>query len=78
MTKSTYFNMQNLINTLKIKYIRKIITSGGYSFQRLNDMNGKVQYWLLSQQQANTIAGRTYCTMMVNMYMKRYQYYINK
>ena len=70
--------MQNLINILKIKYIRKIITSGGYSFQRLNDMNGKVQYWLLSQQQANTIAGRTYCNMMVNMYMKRYQYYINK
>lgn len=78
MTKSIYFNMQNFLNTLKVKYIRKTITAEGYGLQRLNTMNGKVQYWLLSQQHANTTAGRNYCNMMVDMYLRRYKYYINK
>ena len=70
--------MDTLFNTLKVKFIRRTIKQDGYNLQRLNDMNGKVQYWILSQQHANTTAGRNYCNMMVDMYMKRYQYYINK
>lgn len=70
--------MDTLFNTLKVKFIRRTIKQDDYNLQRLNDMNGKVQYWVLSQQHANTTAGRNYCNMMVNMYMKRYQYYINK
>lgn len=70
--------MDTLFNTFKVKFIRRTIKQDGYNLQRLNDMNEKVQYWILSQQHANTTAGRNYCNMMVNMYMKRYQYYINK
>lgn len=70
--------MKTFFTTLKIKYLRKTISSEEYNIQRLNDMNGKVQYWILSQKHANTVAGRNFCSLMVNMYMKRYQYYINK
>ena len=70
--------MQEFFNTLRIKYIKKTITAEGYGLQRLNYMNSKVQYWILSQKHSNTIAGRNFCNMMVNMYVKRYQYYINK
>lgn len=70
--------MKELLNTLKVKYIKKTIAEEGYKLQRLNEMNGKIQYWMMSEKHTNTAAGRTYCNMMVDMYMKRYQYYINK
>lgn len=70
--------MDTLFNTFKVKFMRRTIKQDGYNLRRLNDMNEKVQYWILSQQHANTTAGRNYCNLMVNMYMKRYQYYINK
>lgn len=41
-------------------------------------MNNQVQYWKYSQQNANTTTARNYCNFMVNMYMKRYQFYLKK
>ena len=70
--------MNELITAFKSKHLRKKISSPGYYLERLNEMNGKIQYWLLSLRETNTVAGRNYCNMMVNMYLKRYQFYINK
>lgn len=71
-------NMNTFFTTLRVKSLRKRISSPGYHLYRLNEMNSKIQYWLLSLRETNTVAGRNYCNMMVNMYLKRYQFYINK
>lgn len=70
--------MSTILTAIKTRLTRQIILDKGYYFDRLNRMNGEIQYWKRSYQHANTVAGRNYCNMMVNMYMKRYQYYINK
>ena len=70
--------MKTTLSTLKLKSLKKRVTAPGYSLLRLNEMNNKIQYWLLSLRETNTRAGREYCNMMVNMYLKRYQFYIKK
>lgn len=70
--------MNALITAFKSKQLRKKVSSPGYYLERLNEMNSKIQYWLLSLKEANTTAGRTYCNMMVDMYLKRYRFYLNK
>ena len=70
--------MSTILTAIKTRLARRIILNEGYYFDRLNRMNGEIQYWKRSHQHANTVAGRNYCNMMMNMYMKRYQYYINK
>ena len=70
--------MSNILTTIKTKYAKRIILSEGYCFDRLNKMDGEIQYWKRSQQHATTNAGRNYCNMMINMYLHRYKYYINK
>lgn len=65
-------------DTFKSKMLRKRISSSGYHLRRLNETNNKIQYWILSLQEANTKAGRKYCSEMINMYLKRYIFYLTK
>lgn len=71
-------NMEDILKTLKQKRLKKKIRSYGYNLERLNDMNRHIQYWILSLQEANTKAGKNYCYTMIKMYLKRYQFYLNK
>ena len=70
--------MSDILTPIKMKLARRIILAEGYYFDRLNKMDGEIQYWKRSQQHATTRAGRNYCNMMINMYLHRYTYYINK
>lgn len=70
--------MQNILNTAKVRYIRRLITSKDYYLLRADRMNDKVHYWKDACNNTNTSIGRDFCNLMVDMYMKRYQYYIKK
>ena len=70
--------MRNYLDTTKVRYIKRLILSKDYNLSRADRMNDLVHHWKESCNHTNTVTGRTYCNMMVNMYMKRYQYYINK
>lgn len=70
--------MSPMLTSLKIQRLRKLISSKEYCFERLNDMSAQIQYWKRSEKNAKTVTGRNYCHLMVNMYLKRYQFYLNK
>lgn len=70
--------MSKFFETLKTKYIKRLIASDEYNLQRVNDMNGQIQYWKRSKKHATTITARNYCNVMINMYLNRYHYYIKK
>ena len=70
--------MKQFLQELKVRYIRRLIQSNGYYLDRINNMNGQIQYWKRSKQHATTVTARNYCNMMINMYLIRYQYYIKK
>ena len=63
---------------LKTKYIKKKIASEGYCDERLNNINSEVKYWLSYHKEATTKVERNLCYTMLNMYLKRYEYYIRK
>lgn len=78
MSKMLNFNDNKWLNIIKVRYLKSLISNKEYYMERVNDMNGQIQYWKRSEQHTNTTFARNYCNMMVQMYLHRYQYYINK
>ena len=71
-------NFKQTISNTKIKHLKKKISSEYYTIERLSRINEEIQYWKVSQKKANTNLVRNYCNMIINMYLKRYNYYLNK
>lgn len=71
-------NIKQILSNYKVKKLKKTISSEYYVIQRLTKMNEEIQYWKTSQTKANTTLVRNYCNMIINMYLKRYNYYLNK
>lgn len=63
---------------VKVKYIKKKIATEGYYGERLDNMNTEIQSWISSYKEANTKVERDFCHLMINMYLKRYQFYVKK
>ena len=68
----------NILNTAKTKYIRKIISNVEYSLKRTDDMQNHIYQWKQQYNNSKTNTERMYCQKMINMYLKRFIYYINK
>ena len=41
-------------------------------------MNNHIQYWRESHDHANTSRARDFCNAMINMYLKRYTFYVTE
>ena len=41
-------------------------------------MNNHIQYWRESHDRANTRRVRNFCNTMINMYLKRYTFYVTE
>ena len=41
-------------------------------------MNNHIQYWKESHDHANTRRARNFCNTMINMYLKRYTFYVTE
>lgn len=67
-----------IINGMKVRYIKKKINSEGYPDERLNSINSEIKSWLSYHKEATTKVERNLCYTMLNMYLKRYEYYIKK
>lgn len=63
---------------VKVRYIKKKIATEGYYNERMDIMNTEIQSWMSSYKEANTRIERNFCLLMINMYLKRYQFYVNK
>lgn len=72
------YNMSKLFDKYKSKYLRRIVSSKDYSYGRLNYINDNIQYWKGKGNESTTLKGKEYCLYMLNLYLKRYNYYINK
>ena len=65
-------------DTIKILYLKKLINSKGYTTSRADTMNDRVQYWREAQSHATTNKCRQFCGEMVDMYVKRYMFYVKR
>jgi hypothetical protein len=63
---------------MKLKRAKLVILSKDYSISRADKMNDKVQHWKLMLRDATTTTEKKFCISMIEMYLKRYTYYINK
>ena len=70
--------MKQFLQELKVRYIKRLIQSNGYYLDRINNMNGQIQYWKRSKDNATVSTTRECFDKMVKMYLARYKYYINK
>ena len=70
--------MNQFFTILLSKHLRKVVSSPTYNAERLDEMHRKIQYWRNSKAEANTVAGRDYCNLMMNCYLARYKYYLTR
>ena len=66
------------LDTIKSKYIRKIISNVEYNLKRTDDMQNYIYQWKQQYNNAKTNTQRAYCQKMISMYLKRFIYYIYK
>jgi len=64
--------------SLKIKYIKHIVTSKDYCAKRLELVSGQMVHWISSKSNVHTSRERNFCTKMAEMYHNRCIWYINK
>ena len=66
------------LEIFRLRYIRKIISDKNYTTSRAYKMNNHIQYWRESYNRANTRKARNFCNTMINMYLKRYTFYVTE
>ena len=66
------------VEQLRLQYLRKLILSKDYTTSRAYKMNNHIQYWRESYNRANTRKARNFCNTMINMYLKRYTFYVTE
>ena len=66
------------MNAIHIKMARRAIASSEYRAKRMDRMNREIAYWMASEDASNTTVQRDFCRKMQQMFLKRYQYYLNK
>lgn len=67
-----------MLDKFKISYCRKKIGEKQYTLDRANLMSIQIFRWKSLEKSAKTTRERTLCRLMLNMYLKRYIYYLNK
>lgn len=70
-------NESNMKNTIKVRHLKRTIQAKGYAESRADYMNDQIQRWKDIRAHAHTAKARRFCDEMVNMYLKRYIFYIN-
>lgn len=65
------------MNAIEVKIARKAIASPEYRSKRMDQMNREIVYWVACESVSNTARQRGFCREMQQMFMKRYQYYLN-
>ena len=68
----------NYYDIIKLRRAKAIISDKEYSIGRADRMNDKIQHWKMMLRDATTTTEKKFCTSMIEMYLKRYTYYINK
>ena len=66
------------MNAIHTKLARKSIVSSEYRVKRMDRINREIAYWMACESSSNTTIQREFCQKMQQMFLKRYQYYLNK
>ena len=66
------------MNAIHAKLARKTIVSSEYRPKRMDRINREIAYWMACESSANTTIQREFCQKMQQMFLRRYQYYLNK
>lgn len=66
------------MNNIKFKYFKNIINDKDYSLKRIDLIETKIYQWKSYYNKATTSIEKECCKKMINMYLKRLMYYINK
>lgn len=66
------------IDTIKLKYLKKLIKDNEYFLKRMDFTENKIYRWKSYYNKATTNTERICCNKMIKMYLKRLIYYINK
>ena len=70
--------MNSFIDKYKSKYTRRVISSRGYTNNRINCLNKDLLYWKSMRSTAKTAKAREFFDYMIDVCLKRYKYYISK
>lgn len=63
---------------MKIKYLKKLINDKEYYLKRTDSIENKIYQWKSYCNNATTSIERECCRKMIDMYLKRFIYYISK
>lgn len=66
------------MNAIHAKLARKTIESSEFRTKRMDKINREIAYWMACESASNTTIQREFCQKMQQMFLKRYQYYLNK
>lgn len=66
------------MNAIHTKLARRSIASSEYRSKRMDRINREIAYWMACESASNTTIQREFCRKMQLMFLKRYQYYLNK
>lgn len=66
------------MNAIHTKIARRTIGTSEYRMKRMDKINREIAYWMSSEDASNTSVQREFCRKMQQMFLKRYQYYLNK
>lgn len=66
------------MNAIHTKLARKTIASSEYCSKRMDRINREIAYWMACESASNTTIQREFCQKMQQMFLKRYQFYLNK
>lgn len=65
------------MKTFEARLARKAIGSTNYKVKRMDQINREISYWISNEKNSTTARQRDFCREMQQMYLKRYQYYLN-
>jgi hypothetical protein len=65
------------MKAIEIKIARKVIAQREYRIRRMDNIGRMIAYWIGCENSARLARQREFCRRNQQMYMKRYQYYLN-
>lgn len=66
------------MKAIESRLARRAVGSSEYRAKRMDKINREIAYWMACESASNTTIQRDFCQKMQQMFLKRYQYYLNK
>ena len=65
------------MKSIEVKLCRKVIRSHEYRIRRMERLHHEIAHWIMEESTAKNTVHKECCKKMQQMYLKRYQHYLD-